>query len=562
MHDTEPPQEHYKAMFEAAVVSLSEISEALGIDEEEAACANGNALILEAIGRKSESGEWQPIKTAPKDGTEIILRNGNRVGAACWCTWPSTPEMDDGGEGWSVCFDGDTWEDDKAPTHWMPLPAAPSASPPVAQTAQPPLYDFRMALDIADRAASPIAAPNRAACEVEHDAAKCWRQPCEEAGRCEALPGSKVVPREPTQEMVRAIARRLPRTSYDFVAIEAWKIMWDAAPAGQAQGDAPTSRTVDDPFTHAVTEDLMRLAMYGDRGNAAKVRAAVAQCVEQIASYAYADGRDDEQQELASVLPGVTYMDPPDGGSPTVLEQLRRMAKDAARWRMLPAFIEAFQIDYVALKRAIDAELPTEVQEPPAPLTDEEIAFGYTYNYDALPAGVDAQGDALDAKREPGFIKPDTDSQVFFYEQDFYVLSNFSAFNLEWEGLTFPTSEHAYHWAKFEPHYTALRDELRTAPSAHEAFKLAERNKHCRREDWDDVKVRIMFLILRAKADQHEYVRRKLLATGDRELIEDSWRDDFWGWGPNRDGKNMLGKLWMEVRAELRAAMSKENGNG
>jgi predicted NAD-dependent protein-ADP-ribosyltransferase YbiA (DUF1768 family) len=30
--------------------------------------------------------------------------------------------------------------------------------------------------------------------------------------------------------------------------------------------------------------------------------------------------------------------------------------------------------------------------------------------------------------------------------------------------------------------------------------------------------------------------------------------DDFWGWGPNRDGKNMLGRLWMEIRAELRAA--------
>ena len=39
--------------------------------------------------------------------------------------------------------------------------------------------------------------------------------------------------------------------------------------------------------------------------------------------------------------------------------------------------------------------------------------------------------------------------------------------------------------------------------------------------------------------------------TGDRTLIENSWRDDFWGWGPNRDGQNMLGKLWMEVRAEL-----------
>jgi ribA/ribD-fused uncharacterized protein len=155
-------------------------------------------------------------------------------------------------------------------------------------------------------------------------------------------------------------------------------------------------------------------------------------------------------------------------------------------------------------------------------------------------------------ERPAGFVKPDTDEQVFFYEQDCYVLSNFSAFNLQWSGLTFPTSEHCYHWLKFAPHYTALRDEIAAAPSAHEAFKLAERNKHCRRADWDEVKVGIMRDILRAKASQHEYVRRKLLATGDRMLIEDSWRDDFWGWGPNRDGQNMLGKLWMEIRAELR----------
>lgn len=30
------------------------------------------------------------------------------------------------------------------------------------------------------------------------------------------------------------------------------------------------------------------------------------------------------------------------------------------------------------------------------------------------------------------------------------------------------------------------------------------------------------------------------------------WRQDMEG--PNRDGQNMLGKLWMEVRAELRSA--------
>lgn len=154
----------------------------------------------------------------------------------------------------------------------------------------------------------------------------------------------------------------------------------------------------------------------------------------------------------------------------------------------------------------------------------------------------------------------DTDEQVFFYERDFYVLSNFSAFRLYWQGHDFDTSEHAYHWAKFpmvEPlsglvQEQAVAREIRRARSAHEAFKIAEDNAFYRRADWDAVKVDIMRDILRAKVAQHEYVRRKLLATGERELIEDSWRDSFWGWGPSRDGQNMLGKLWMEIRAELR----------
>lgn len=148
----------------------------------------------------------------------------------------------------------------------------------------------------------------------------------------------------------------------------------------------------------------------------------------------------------------------------------------------------------------------------------------------------------------------DTADRVCFYEQDFYVLSNFSAFDLLWEGRGFPTSEHAYHWEKF-PGYPHIQAEICEAHSAHEAFKIAERTvgraAWVRRPDWDAVKVSIMRRILRAKVEQHEYVRRKLLQTGTRELVENSWRDDFWGWGPNRDGQNMLGKLWMEIRAEL-----------
>ena len=42
-----------------------------------------------------------------------------------------------------------------------------------------------------------------------------------------------------------------------------------------------------------------------------------------------------ERDALADVLPGYYYMDPPDGGNVPVLEQLRRMAKDAERYRLL-----------------------------------------------------------------------------------------------------------------------------------------------------------------------------------------------------------------------------------
>jgi len=147
----------------------------------------------------------------------------------------------------------------------------------------------------------------------------------------------------------------------------------------------------------------------------------------------------------------------------------------------------------------------------------------------------------------------DTPKRVCFYEQDFYVFSNFSAFTLLWKDHRFYTSEAAYQWEKF----THLADrhlcnKIAVAPSAHEAYKLAELCRAVRRPDWDRVKVDIMRDILRQKVRQHEYVAKKLLATGDRELVENSWRDDFWGWGPNRDGQNMLGKLWMEIRAELR----------
>jgi ribA/ribD-fused uncharacterized protein len=152
--------------------------------------------------------------------------------------------------------------------------------------------------------------------------------------------------------------------------------------------------------------------------------------------------------------------------------------------------------------------------------------------------------------------KLDTNETVFFYEQEFYVLSNFSSFRVNWKGFSFDTAEHAYHWEKFNnfgsSNSEAIKQLIRIAPSAHQAFKIAQTFIDDVPKDWDKIKCKIMKNILLAKVNQHEYVKRKLLETGDRHLVEDSWRDSVWGWGPDRNGQNLLGKLWMEIREEIK----------
>ncbi len=39
---------------------------------------------------------------------------------------------------------------------------------------------------------------------------------------------------------------------------------------------------------------------------------------------------------------------------------------------------------------------------------------------------------------------------IGFYEREYYIFSNFSAFAIMWKGYFCMTSEHAYHTEKFE----------------------------------------------------------------------------------------------------------------
>ena len=56
------------------------------------------------------------------------------------------------------------------------------------------------------------------------------------------------------------------------------------------------------------------------------------------------------------------------------------------------------------------------------------------------------------------YHKMDTSEAVYFYEQEFYVLSNFSAFQVCMNGTWHQTAEHLYHYLKFVPELPAFWD--------------------------------------------------------------------------------------------------------
>ena len=148
-----------------------------------------------------------------------------------------------------------------------------------------------------------------------------------------------------------------------------------------------------------------------------------------------------------------------------------------------------------------------------------------------------------------------TGKVVGCYEREFYVFSNFSSFQVEWRGRLWPTSEHAYQAAHFFETAPDFAERIREMRSAHEAFKFAKSNTLKVVKNWEDIKIGIMEDICRHKLNQHPYVREQLLNTEDVLIVEDSPVDSFWGWGPDRQGRNELGKVWMKLRTELRRSL-------
>lgn len=132
--------------------------------------------------------------------------------------------------------------------------------------------------------------------------------------------------------------------------------------------------------------------------------------------------------------------------------------------------------------------------------------------------------------------------EISEFKGKYFFLSNFYKKPFIYNGLLWPSAEHAFQAAKS---INSKEIELiRTAENPSLAKRLGRRTRL--RQDWEQVKDGLMEEILQAKfTDAH--LSNLLLSTSPCTLIEgNNWGDTYWG--VDGTGLNKLGILLMKIR--------------
>ena len=144
-------------------------------------------------------------------------------------------------------------------------------------------------------------------------------------------------------------------------------------------------------------------------------------------------------------------------------------------------------------------------------------------------------------------------NKILFYRANEVPYGPFSNFDTKHpivvDGYTWPSTEHYFQAQKFAG--TGHVDAVRRAEKPREAAAMGRDRNRPLRADWEQVKDDVMRNAIRAKFTQYPELRELLVGTGDTELVEHTTNDHYWADGGDGTGKNMLGKILMEIRKEL-----------
>lgn len=135
------------------------------------------------------------------------------------------------------------------------------------------------------------------------------------------------------------------------------------------------------------------------------------------------------------------------------------------------------------------------------------------------------------------------------FDGEYRFLSNFYPCEVYLDGVAYPSVENAYQAAKTLD--LNLREPF-TRINASAAKKLGKSLPM--REDWSFVKAQVMIPLLVQKF-RNPILKKLLVDTGNAQLIEGNWWGDTY-WGVCRgNGKNMLGKIIMQIRRTIQCQL-------
>lgn len=140
---------------------------------------------------------------------------------------------------------------------------------------------------------------------------------------------------------------------------------------------------------------------------------------------------------------------------------------------------------------------------------------------------------------------------IFFYKEfgPYGYLASYSNHGFEKNGIYWKTVEHYYQAQKFDD--ILVKEKIINAPTPKIASQIGRSKEYKLRNDWDNIKNKVMYEAVLAKFMAHPDIAKKLIETGDEDIIEATEKENYWGCGPNKNGKNIYGKILCQVRTEL-----------
>lgn len=138
-------------------------------------------------------------------------------------------------------------------------------------------------------------------------------------------------------------------------------------------------------------------------------------------------------------------------------------------------------------------------------------------------------------------------------------LGNMSPYPIEYNGKTWRTTEALFQALRFNDEM--VREEIRLEKSPMGAKFKAKKYKHLMDVEPQSARdIENMRLCIKLKIEQHPDLKDKLKLTGGQKIYEDVTSRPrgsglFWGAMKTNEGwtgENVLGKIWMNIRKDLK----------